>query len=102
MNDFAPPNIDADNLDFDDFHPLDHTLAECTGYPGGRRRHLALHWEYVTRPALHARTLCRLGHHNTAVIKGRHTTGPRSDDDQWYVWDGCLHCHKQLSTPQPL
>lgn len=99
---FTVPTIDAANLNVDDFHPLDHVLAECTGYPGGRRRHLTYQWEFQTRPRLHAATLCRLGFHQSTVVQGRTSTGPRTHNDEWYVWDGCLHCHKRLSTPQPL
>jgi hypothetical protein len=40
------------NIDFSQFHPLDHTLAECVGYPGGRRRHLAYRWEFQWRDQL--------------------------------------------------
>lgn len=29
-------------LDFSIFHPLDHTLEQCAGYPGGRARHQEL------------------------------------------------------------
>lgn len=39
-------------LDFSQFHPLDHNLWECRGYPGGRQRHLSFRWEYMWRPAL--------------------------------------------------
>lgn len=103
---FAVPNSNTDNLVFDDFHPLDHTLAECTGHPGGRRRHLTYWWTYLARPALHTHTLCRLGLHKSAVFRSRNNTDPhtgsRTDTDQWFIWDGCTHCHKPLSTPQPL
>lgn len=98
MSDFTPPNINSDNLGFDDFHPLDHTLIECTGYPGGRRRHLAHWWEFFARPWLRTHTLCRLGLHTSTLFKGRND--PHTDD--WYVWDGCPHCLKRLSQPQPI
>jgi hypothetical protein len=99
---FAVPNIDTDRLNFDDFHPLDHTLATCTGYPGGRRRHLTYWWDFQARPRLHTATMCRLGLHKSAVFRGRDDTGPRTDTDQWFIWDGCTHCHKPLSDRQPL
>lgn len=98
MNDFTPPNIDPEHLNVDDFHPLDHTLTECVGYPGGRRRHLAYWWDFQARPALRSHTLCRVGIHQPTLFKGRDSP----DTDQWYAWDGCIHCHKRLSTPQPL
>lgn len=101
-SEFAVPNINTNALDLDDFHPLDHDLTECVGYPGGRRRHLAYWWDFIGRPGLHARTLCRLGIHKSATIKGVDQTTPRDQPPVWLVWDGCLHCHKPLSARQPL
>ena len=40
------------NLDFSQYHPLDHSLSECRGYPGGRRRHLSYLWEFRWREQL--------------------------------------------------
>jgi hypothetical protein len=39
-------------IDFSQFHPLDHTLAECRNYPGGRRRHLRYRWAFQWREQL--------------------------------------------------
>lgn len=39
-------------LDMSQFHPLDHNLWQCRGYPGGRRRHVEIAWDYVWRPEI--------------------------------------------------
>ena len=83
-----PPEIRK--LDFSEFHPLDHTLLGCRGYPGGWRRHLEYRWDFTTGPALRERTLCRLGRHRATQWWSRGKT-----------WTGCLDCDKQLSEPQP-
>jgi hypothetical protein len=59
-----PPEIRK--LDFSQFHPLDHTVWECTGYPGGRRRHLKFRWQFVWKDKLRAMTFCRVGRHSWA------------------------------------
>lgn len=33
-------------FDFSEFHPLDHPIRECVGYPGGRLRHARLVWTF--------------------------------------------------------
>ena len=48
-------------IDMSQFHPLDHTLAECRGYPGGRLRHVRYRWEFQVRDEL--------------MVKARHLTG---------------------------
>jgi len=85
MND-GPPNINFDKIDFSGFHPLDHSLLECQGYPGGRRRHLEYWWDFKTKPELRAQTLCRLGMHSmTTLWKGREN--PVS-------FQACRYCYK--------
>jgi hypothetical protein len=82
----GPP--DTKRLDFSQFHPLDHYLWQCTGYPGGHRRHLAYRWEFEWRHRLRSRTLCRLGRHSPV---------------QWWrrydgkSWSACAHCDKELA-----
>lgn len=75
------------SIDFSQFHPLDHTLRACKGYPGGRRVHLKYRWEFQWRDKLRSWTLCRTGRHNPAV---------------WYSRDGeeigttCSGCEKDM------
>lgn len=56
------------DLDFSVYHPLDHHLFDCVGYPGGRIRHLVLCWEYQLRPELRRLTLCKLGLHSWVEV----------------------------------
>ncbi len=51
-------------LDFSEFHPLDHSVFSCYGYPGGVERHLALMWKYQLKDAVGRNTLCRIGIHD--------------------------------------
>jgi hypothetical protein len=39
-------------LDFSQYHPLDHSIRQCSGYPGGRRRHLSHRWQFQIRERL--------------------------------------------------
>jgi hypothetical protein len=57
----APPVVK--HLDFSQFHPLDHSVWECRGYPGGRRRHLQYRWDFQWRDRLRGMTLCLIGKH---------------------------------------
>jgi hypothetical protein len=45
------------------FHPLDHTLAQCHGYPGGWRRHLRYKWEFQWKERLGVQFRHATGHH---------------------------------------
>lgn len=54
-------------LDFSEYHPLDHTLWTCRGYPGGRRRHLAYRWDFQWRDRARQYTWCLLGRHDHEV-----------------------------------
>lgn len=54
------------SIDFSEFHPLDHSLKNCIGYPGGRLRHLKYAWNYQWREEVYRRTLCRVGRHEDA------------------------------------
>jgi len=56
-------------LDFSEFHPLDHTLLECCGYPGGWRRHLEYRWDFQWRDRVRKHTSCRLGRHHDVVVR---------------------------------
>lgn len=53
-------------LDFSQFHPLDHFpgTRRCRSLPGGTRNHLALDWQYRRMHALRAVTLCKVGRHS--------------------------------------
>jgi hypothetical protein len=59
-----PPEIRE--LDFSEFHPLDHLpgSARCRELPGGIRNHLAMAWEYKWRREVAVQTLCRIGRHH--------------------------------------
>lgn len=50
-------------IDFSAFHPLDHSLLRCFGYPGGWRRHLGYRWEFIWGPQLGRIFLCSVGRH---------------------------------------
>ena len=85
-------------LDFSEYHPLDHSVFECKGYPGGKRRHLQYRWEFQVEPAISAafhKPLCAVGLH---------------DSEPW--WQGsefgegvkpkgymCRHCRRKLNAP---
>jgi hypothetical protein len=77
-------------LDFSQYHPLDHSVWECKGYPGGRRRHLAYRWDFQWRDRLRGQTLCRAGRHAPV---------------QWWSKGGkagvtCRGCYKDLEEDQ--
>lgn len=78
-----PPKIEK--IDFSEFHPLDHNLLQCRGYPGGWRTHLKFRWEFFVAPALERQTFCRIGRH-------------RRYGDAWhgqeYLGRQCGACHK--------
>ena len=50
-------------IDMSQFHPLDHSLAQCHGYPGGWRRHLAYRWQFQWKESLWVRTRHLTGRH---------------------------------------
>lgn len=70
----GPPRIRE--LDFSEFHPLDHLPASayCRSLPGGIRRHLAYGWQYKWPTQLGRMTLCRVGWHRWT--KGWHHDEP--------------------------
>lgn len=59
------------DLDFSEFHPLDHSLWECKGYPGGRRRHLRFRWDYQWSEELGIRWAHLRGTHDWAAYAYR-------------------------------
>lgn len=59
------------NLDFSEFHPLDHNLWECRDYPGGWRRHLQYRWDYQWSEALSIRWRHMTGRHLFAAYAYR-------------------------------
>lgn len=82
--DFSDPRM---TLNFDEFHPLDHGLIDCLGYPGGRRRHLEFRWQFQWRDWLYAKTMCRLGQHEI-VRMWRRPAGA----DEMQVFRACRTC----------
>lgn len=89
MAEQGPPRIDADRLDFSQFHPLDHFLGSrrCRSMYGSWRNHLSMEWEYRWRPWLTSQTLCRIGRHSIANAWRRSTP-----DDEWTSWRVCRNC----------
>lgn len=55
------------HIDFSEFHPLDHSLIKCRGYPGGRRRHLEFSWDFIWKDRVRGQTVCRVGFHDFQV-----------------------------------
>jgi hypothetical protein len=82
------------NLDFSQFHPLDHNVLECRGYPGGRRRHLQYRWDFFVRPWLRVHWLHATGRHDWIAL-GRPRRSPpefppnRENSDFLVVCEGC-------------
>lgn len=82
----SQPDLKIKELDFSIFHPLMHSLWACRGWPGGRKRHLSMRWEYQWRGKFRAQTWCRAGRHQQVT---------------WYRPDGssftcCGDCGKDL------
>lgn len=84
-------------LDFSQFHPLDHHPWEkrCRKFYGGWQRHLYLEWTYRTGPELGYRirqpvyfVLCQLDHHDWLT----HSTG------RGEYWTKCAHCQAERET----
>ena len=52
-------------LDFSQFHPLDHWpgTRDCRSLYGGTRNHLKMTWDYRRKPELMAYTFCLVGWH---------------------------------------
>jgi hypothetical protein len=90
MAEQGPPRIDADSLDFSQFHPLDHWpgSAYCRGLYGSWRNHLKMAWGYRWRPQLRSWTLCRIGRHDITTAWRR-----RTPDDEWVSWKTCRNCY---------
>lgn len=74
-----------DKIDFSEFHPLDHSIFVCSGYPGGRKTHLKYWWEFKGEWALKAHTLCKIGRHHPVTWQ-RRDLPPE---------ERCLHCGKK-------
>lgn len=64
-----PPEIRK--LDFSEFHPLDHSVLRCNGFPGGRRRHLEYRWSYQWSESVKRWTLCVAHRHQWTTWHGR-------------------------------
>lgn len=82
-------------IDFSGFHPLDHSVWICRGYPGGRKTHLKYHWQFRWQQEVWRWTWCLIGrHHWTTVSRG-------PGDPQFHAtsvaqqWEMCLGCGKR-------
>lgn len=83
-------------LDFSEFHPLDHPWysRECAGMPGGRKNHLSLARAYLWEPYLRRKTLCRVGRHGWVEwVKPK--TGERGVECFWCYREG-NYSHKDI------
>lgn len=76
-------------LDFSQFHPLDHWpgSAYCRSLPGGTRNHLKMTWSYRRRPMLASWTLCRIGRHRIITARRRDSVA-----DEWVSFQTCNNC----------
>lgn len=88
MSPSEPPDFDKMDLDFSDFHPLDHSVFACRDYPGGWQRHLRDQWVYRWHPAIRVRTLCVFGFHRWGQGWQR-----RGRDYEWTRFEMCLDCY---------
>lgn len=80
-------------LDFSEFHPLDHNLRDCIGYPGGRWTHIKYRWEFQIRDEVRAWTTCKLGLHlYGATWRG----GGRTSHPSEYLGHRCVYCHERM------
>ncbi len=77
-------------LDFSEFHPLDHGLLQCRGYPGGWRVHLEYSWDFIWKSRVRRRTVCKVGRHRWGVWRKWGTGGP--GDEVLAVI--CIHCDR--------
>lgn len=84
--------MEIKHIDFSEFHPLDHPLIECRGYPGGRRRHLEFSWDFIWKDRVRAQTTCRVGRHRFTVWRRLDTEVP--------VNIACMACTKQANPAQ--
>lgn len=86
------------NIDFSQFHPLDHPLSRCHGYPGGWRTHLKYRWEFQWREDLVTRWLHLIGRHHWIAFAARKVDvdgwGPPTpaDAEGWTYGVSCAGC----------
>lgn len=92
---YPPSEEQLRNLDFSEFHPLDHWpgSARCHEFFGGWRHHLRITWAFRRKPQLLAATRCRLGWH-------RPTTAFRPSAR--VMWRSCHDCGRRLGPNQPM
>jgi hypothetical protein len=94
-------------IDFSQFHPLDHSLARCYGYPGGWRTHLQYRWEFQWREDLVTRWMHLTGRHNWLAYASRSVLGtlgeigkpPDPTDPGWTYGVSCAGCEAK---PDPM
>jgi hypothetical protein len=79
------PDFSKMELDFSDYHPLDHRPWQCGDLPGGWRRHASLAWEFRWEPILRSYTLCLIGLH-------RMTTATRATGEVTQI---CIKCFRE-------
>lgn len=93
----GPPEIDPTQLDFSEFHPLDHYIWEprCRDHFGGPKRHIQLWWwykfEYTPEKVWHRWVLCRLDRHQSSKGWGR-----KDPDSEWVSTVNCRWCWLKL------
>jgi hypothetical protein len=89
-----PPDPEDVQLDFSQWHPLDHWsgTARCRTLYGGWRWHLRIAWEFKWRGQLRTHTLCKLGRHG-AYVSG-YSRAPGTQRGVWLEhWPVCPHCY---------
>lgn len=83
------PDWDNMELDFSEYHPLDHSIWRCGHYPGGWRRHFSHRWQFQWRDRA-GRWKCLLGRHKMR------TWYRRTEDRQFAPqFRSCERCHRR-------
>jgi len=91
---YGGPEDRALELDFSEFHPLDHSVlsSECSEYPGGRMRHASLYYQYPLTGwflrEVWARVACPFGFHRFT----QETWTRSSAEDAWRTFTACAAC----------
>ncbi|HVT97836.1 MAG TPA: hypothetical protein VHE33_10030 [Acidobacteriaceae bacterium] len=92
MTEMQPPEIKS--LDFSEFHPLDHSVWACDGFPGGRKRHLQYRWDFQWRDRLRSWTLCKIGRHRPVESWGRSREDAEAGRPMRSLGWSCACCYK--------
>lgn len=103
-NEYEPPHIDPDKLDFSQFHPLDHwpLSKRCREHYGGFRNHVKLVWCYKWNIE------GWIKEHITHCPWGRHcyrpwfrAAGGIPGGEMKYAGRTCIWCHDDMPESLP-